>query len=59
MDIEYIFILVWFLGGAVWSLELDSMTFVNSFQLRIFYDSTYIYIYLYLVYQVCVTTPQW
>ena len=30
---------VWFLGGPVWSQELDSMILVGPFQLKIFYDS--------------------
>ena len=30
---------VWFLGGPVWSQELDSMILMGLFQLRISYDS--------------------
>ena len=30
---------VWFLGGPVWSQELDSMILVGPFQLRIFCGS--------------------
>lgn len=31
--------MVWFLDGAVWSQELDSMILVDPFQLEMFYDS--------------------
>jgi len=31
--------MVWFFGGAVWSLELDSVILMGPFQLWIFYDS--------------------
>lgn len=30
---------VWFLGGLVWSQELDSMIVMDPFQFRIFCDS--------------------
>ena len=33
---------VWFLGGPVWSQELDSMILTDPLQLRIFHDTMFL-----------------
>lgn len=35
--------MVWFLGGPVWSRELDSLILMDSFSLAVFYDSTVLF----------------
>jgi len=37
--------IVWLLSGSMWIQQLDSIFFVDPFQLRIFYDSVIIFFF--------------